>query len=112
MTQLLGGPANGTTLMLKRAPLFLRVVRNARGDVDALDQLDDEPQPDEQIIVYRREGEVGNVHIHSARGRGGWYTTAQYRAVDQQPEDADVRETQPWRNWCTDQPSEGEKHDA
>ena len=116
VTQLLGGAANGTTLMLKRAPRFLRAVRNARGDVDALDQLDDEPQPDEQIIVYRLEGEVGSVHIQGARGRGrcGWYTTAQYRVVDPQPEDADVRETQPWRNWCTDQPNqgEGEKHDT
>ena len=108
MTQLFGGAANGTTLMLQRAPRFLRVVRIANGAVDALDQLDDEPQPDEQIIVYRLDGEVGRLHIHHARGKGAWYITAQYRVVDPQPEDAAVRKTQAWREWCGSQPTRGE----
>ena len=96
MTSLHGGPADGVMLMLHRAPTYLRVVRSREGDWDALDQLDDVPQADEQIAVYALEGEAGGMHVR-ARGGCEWYTTAEYRAVDPQPEDATVRDTDAWR---------------
>lgn len=45
MTTFTDGPAAETVLELRRAPKFLRVVRDADGTVDALDQLNDTPKP-------------------------------------------------------------------
>jgi len=43
MTRFLDGPAQGETLMLRRAPILLRVTRDPMGNFDGLDQLDDRP---------------------------------------------------------------------
>ena len=99
MTRLHGGPADGVTLMLQRAPIYLRAVRSSGGDWDALDQLTDAPRANEQIVVYALDGEAGRMHVR-ARGGCQWYTTAEYRAVDPQPDDATVRDMASWRTWC------------
>lgn len=98
MTSFDNGPAKGQRLMLKRAPLFLRVVE-AGGKFDALDQLADEPEAGERLFAYRRVGEVGMCHIHR-KGGGGWFTIANYALVAQQPDDATMRDTTAWRAWC------------
>ena len=100
MTQLHGGPADGVVLMLQRAPTYLRAVCIPGGDWDALDQLNDAPKADEQITVYALDGEAGRMHVR-ARGGCQWYTTAEYRVVDPQPDDAAVRDTASWRTWCS-----------
>jgi len=56
MTRFLDGPAEGVTLMLRRAPIYLRVVHRGT-EWDALDALDDRPTPDETIYVYVLHGE-------------------------------------------------------
>ena len=100
MTRLHGGPADGVTLMLQRAPIYLRAVCIPGGDWDALNQLDDAPKASEQIIVYQRDGDGGWVHLRTNRGCR-WYTSAEYRVLDLQPDDAAVRETAAWRAWCS-----------
>jgi threonine dehydrogenase-like Zn-dependent dehydrogenase len=46
------GPASGAALTLARVPRLLRVVIDAAGEVDALDQPEDRPHPDERVCVY------------------------------------------------------------
>jgi hypothetical protein len=99
MTTFENGPAAGQTLMLKRCPVFLRVVRNSSGEVDALDQLDDEPAADEAIFAYRTDGTTGTVHIRKKFG-GGFYPIADYRIVENQPSDEIMRSSQKWAEWC------------
>lgn len=97
------GPAVGQTLLLYRAPRFLRVVDDG-SKWDALDQLDDTPEPNEMIYAYEVHGEVGRCHLYFGgkdRGRSGWYAMANYRFIaDRPPTDAVMREYEPWRKWC------------
>lgn len=103
MTKFLDGPAAGQVLMLKRAPLCLRVVRSPSGEWDALDQLEDAPKPREEIFAYVRTAHRGTVHIRSAkRGASGFYELAEYSAFADQPADEVMRETATWRAWCLD----------
>lgn len=53
MSKLLDGPAGPRDLWNERATRFLRVVVNAEGKVDCLDQEWDEPTSTETIHVYR-----------------------------------------------------------
>jgi hypothetical protein len=66
MTTFEDGPAKGQTLMLQRAPLFLRVVIDPSGKVDALDQLTDKPASNEKIFAYVLTAEPGRFHIYNA----------------------------------------------
>lgn len=89
MAQFLDGPAAGVSLLLNRAPYFLRAVVDSKGNWDALDQGDDLPKPDETIYVYRiLVATASRFHLCS-RGRGGvpsgWYTEGQYKLVELQP---------------------------
>jgi len=100
MIRFLDGPAEGTPLDLRRAPVLLRVVIDQDGTVDALDQLDDTPKDSETIYVYYRDGEVSRGFMCS-RGRGGkgcqLILSADYRLHAEQP---DVRATERWQEWC------------
>jgi hypothetical protein len=97
------GPADGKILELRRAPLFLRVVVDSDGTVDALDQLDDEPKPTETIHVYRRDGEAGR-GIACTRGKGCVpFVTADYIYHHEQPTDDEARNRERWVDWATKQ---------
>ncbi len=108
MTRFTDGPAKGKTLLLARAPLFLRVVI-AGGKLDALDQLDDRPQGGERIYAYRRTGPATALHIDFCRGRGrkgprsAWYRGGDYALVEPQPNEAVLRDTARWRGWATEE---------
>lgn len=109
MTKFNGGPANGQTLMLKRAPKFLRVtLKTERGKpkFDALDQPNDTPEATERIFAYEQFGEVGSAHINMGRKGGGFYTLADYRFVPDQPTDAEMRNSVKWEKWCEARPKE------
>jgi hypothetical protein len=99
----LDGPAAGVNLDLRRSPIMLRVVQDARGNWDALDQLDDEPKPGESIHVYKLAKHRGTIHI-CARGRGknlsGWYQMADYGFFAEQPGDQHTRTAGAWAAWC------------
>lgn len=100
MSRFLDGPAAGTSLLLKRAPQLLRVVQDTNSTFDALDQLHDTPALGERITVYERVTKPSTVHINAGRKGCGWFQIAEYRAIDPQPADADVRVTIRWREWA------------
>ena len=97
----LDGPACGEVIDLQRAPHFLRVVIDADGKVDALDQLHDSPKPDEAIHVYLRQGKPHMVHmLCSPRSKSGWHLMADYKLYHHQPSDIESREENAWREWA------------
>lgn len=110
------GPAAAVgSLLLRRAPVYLRVVVDETdGKVDALDQLEDTPGPSERIYVYRRVGGISASHI-CYRGRNkhrsGWYAVAEYEHVPEIDGES-VRETEAWREWCHGQPEARPKAEA
>lgn len=102
MTRFLDGPAADTVLMLHRAPHYLRAVKDAGGNWDALDQLTDAPQDDEAIVVYEMVSGPFKAHVQRrVKGRRvcGFYEGGEYRVVAEQPSDAVVRSTSSWRAW-------------
>jgi hypothetical protein len=75
------------------------------GQWDALDQLEDTPRPDETLHAYEISGEPGRCHILKRGGGSGWYGSANYRWVAEQPDDATMRDAEKWRAWCEAQAS-------
>lgn len=97
-------------LSLQRTPKYLRFTLSGTAacsrNWDALDKLDDEPQPCEHIVAARLK-HVGRVHIDLVRkGRrvGEWRKTAVYELVDEQPSEETMRSTEAWQSWCFCQP--------
>lgn len=109
MIELKDGPCKGTYLV-KRAPLFLRAVKDKNGQTDVLDQLDDTPRESEVVYIYQLDGEAGWIHLY-ARGKGGKAATGFYMtgAYHHLPEvDGQIlRETSRWQQWVTEQPAKG-----
>jgi hypothetical protein len=104
----LDGPAKGVELALRRVPKYLRVVRSCRGKWDALDQLDDEPRPREQIFVYVRRDDLPQSKMFvraSKRSLSGVWFTCSYTFLQEQPEDFNVRTTWMWQQWASRQNS-------
>lgn len=102
MTTFTDGPAKGQTLSLRRAPVFLRVTE-AAGKFDALDQLEDTPEPHETLHAYVLASKPGSMHLcvrGKNRAAGGFYPLATYKLVENPPTDAVMRAQ--WRAW-TDQ---------
>lgn len=98
------GPAEGQQIVLRRAPLMLRVVQKPDGKIDALDQLDDQPEPDETIAVYLRENEPMTAFLDWSEGgkrRGGVFLVATYHMAAIQPDSReDVETTEAWQAWA------------
>jgi len=93
------GPAEGATLSLRRTPIFLRVVVDAKGVVDALDQLDDEIRPGETAFVYRID-EDGRRGFVCSRGKGGGCRRmATYRLHTEQADQATLSDNELWGEW-------------
>lgn len=99
MTKFQDGPAKGKTLMLKRSPIFLRVV-TVRDSVDALDQPDDRPRKGEVCFAYILTGKPGSCHIKAAKGRSGFYPIAEYRLAPSQPNQRVMHDDGLWSVWC------------
>lgn len=100
MTTFADGPAQGKTLMLKRAPYFLRVVVDEAGKVDALDQPEDSPRPGETCYVYTCRGVLGSTSVRKTGGRGGIYPIADYMLSKTQPDAITMRQNARWVEWC------------
>jgi hypothetical protein len=107
MTRFLDGAAKGKTLMLKRAPVMLRVVSDNFGKIDALDQIGDAPRPEETCYAYVMTGPPGMAFIDGSKCRGR-YPVAEYRLVNPQPEQSVMRDETAWANWAN---TEGPKVD-
>lgn len=99
MTRFTDGPAKDSTLMLKRAPFFLRVTESS-GKFDALDQPGDTPNLDESLRAYKLTTEPAMCHVNMGRKGGGFYPLAEYRLIENQPPDDVMRDTKRWRVWC------------
>ncbi len=103
-TQFLNGPAGTKVLMLRRSPRFLRVTRDADGEIDGLDQLADEPTAAEDVFAYRRIGfaTTGMIDVRGRGGRrtGGRFSFARYALVEPQPDGHVLRDRPAWQAWC------------
>ncbi len=102
MIKLNDGPAEGA-YAVKRAPLYLRATVDAgTGARDVLDQLDDSPSESEEVVVYKLDGEAGQVHLNFGSGHGGqrtgFYATGDYHHVPDAG-GTDLRDTMDWRRW-------------
>jgi hypothetical protein len=100
MATFLDGPAAGASLALRRAPIFLRVVIGPRGKVDALDQLDDEPNANESVHVYRKR--VDGPRGHVCGRPGGCFELGEYRYLPDAPGE-ELRAKAAWRTWVEQQ---------
>lgn len=90
------GPAQGTRLSLRTAPHFLRVVIDAHGDVDALDQPEDELADDETVYVYvLQAGTWGQVFVRP----GGRYEHGTYRYLPLE-QAGELATRADWVAWC------------
>lgn len=103
MSRFLDGPARSKILMLQRAPLMLRAVVGPAG-VDALDQPDDSPKPEEAVHVYLRVGRTHPVMVDfrgkDGRRRGECRLGATYRLYPEQPGPEHTRTGEAWKAWC------------
>lgn len=103
------GPAKDKILELLRMPmpLFLRVVRDSKGVIDALDQLDDTPAEDEELFAYVKIKDNGTVHIdcRDKKGKrfGRWYNPCTYALHEPQPDQQTMRDSAAWQTWCKDE---------
>ena len=101
-----GGPASGLTLELQRAPMFLRVVHNGK-TFDALDQLDDKPEPGETIFTYKIIGQPGYAFIDGRDKKTGERfgrktAIAKYEFYYTQPSDEIMLDNDKWGAWATE----------
>lgn len=96
--ELKDGPCKGTFLV-KRAPVYLRAVKDQKGKTDVLDQPDDRPKGFETVYVYEREGSVGSVHINAV-GAKGWYALGIYHHLPDVAGEA-LRDNVKWQAWAT-----------
>ena len=100
MLEFVDGVVEGTKLLCKRAPELLRVVYGSFGEINCLDQLDDEPKPSETIWVYQRINEPTKLHMKfSKKSMSGYYMMAKYKQHESQPGNS-VRSTKAWREWA------------
>lgn len=107
MTSLEGGPADGQKLSLRASPALLRVTENPRARkhrFDALDQPGDQPEPHEHLYAYVLQAEPNWYHFKGSKGISGYWPTATYRYLKQQPNEAVMRDTKSWLSWCKQHP--------
>ena len=102
MITFIDGPAKGIIMHLLRAPLLLRVTTSVTGEFDALDQVTDEPLPEEQIYVYRRQRKPNLVHVNGAKSVRGFYLNTEYKYEPVQPPDHTMRNRTAWQQWARD----------
>ncbi len=98
MTTFEDGPAKGTTLLLRRTPIFLRVTEEG-GKFDALNELKDVARTGEKLFVYKMSKNRGTCHINASGGRGGFYSMVTYKLIEPQPLDLDIRANKDWAAW-------------
>jgi hypothetical protein len=95
-----GGPVDGKTLMCRRGPLFLRVVMNHKGEVDALDQVDDKIRSNETAYVYVAQFPSRAVFIRSSdRSKSGCWAGNEYVFCNEQPSSDILEDNEKWRAW-------------
>lgn len=101
-SRFIGGPADKRMIgPFSPAPVMLRVVRDAEGNWDALNEPDDTPKPQEQVFVYRLNSIPRTGHASCRpRSKSFWWSAADYVYHDVQPDRAVLADTERWRAWC------------
>lgn len=94
------GPASKSTLALRYAPRFLRVVVSEAGRWDALDRPSDNPRSYETVMVYQRI-DLCRMHVNARCGNGGWKDVAMYSFRTEQPPAEIQRSAGRWMEWVT-----------
>jgi hypothetical protein len=107
----LDGPAMGKDFLVRRCPIFLRVVERPDESTlpgldpnaaawDVLDQLEDEVDRVETVHVYARvAGTWSRAMIDGPKIRG-CYEFGEYRHVPTMPEEeAELRDNDRWARW-------------
>lgn len=110
MIRIVDGPAGGAELSLRRAPVYLRVVIDSAGRVDALDMLDDVPRDGETVHVYQGDRDTlralpDDVFV-CASGRDGMRQVGGADGVYRHRPDVDgeqLRDTAVWRSWVIEE---------
>jgi hypothetical protein len=107
----LDGPAKEFSGSTHRAPKYLRVVIDrTNGKIDFLDRLEDVPEPNEDIHVYRAvPGTIGGlVFADGYRNGKRWgdsFQSAQYRHLDlPQTVLSPLRDNEAWQAWAESDP--------
>lgn len=99
-------------LSLKRTPKYLRFTCSGSAvcsrNWDALDQLDDQPRPGEQLVaaVLVRRGSCHLDRVLNGRRVGEWHQTAEYKRLEEQPADEVMRSAEKWQEWCSQKEAE------
>lgn len=97
------------SLSLRRAPKYLRFTCRGHSSCsrnwDALDQLDDEPEPGEELIaaVLKSRGSIHLDRVVKGRRVGEWHETAEYEPCAKQPSQKVMRDRKSWHEWCLEQ---------
>ncbi len=99
MCKLLDGPGRGTTFCVSRCPVFLRVVKSHRGIWDVLNELEDEPKPEEEIFPYQRVTQPYGAFIDGT-GQHFYMGMADYQFINELVPDSTLRDTVLWQGWC------------
>ncbi len=100
MTTFVDGPARGQTLMLRRGVIFLRVVYDTQTKLwDALNEPDDKATATEIVYAYVLRGESIMVHVNIAGNKGGMFQMAEYKFIEPQPKDSQIRVNKCWEIW-------------
>jgi hypothetical protein len=89
--------------MLKRTPLWLRVVIDGNGKVDALNEVKDEPREGETVYVYALSAYLGATHIRAKKG-GGFYPNVEYKLAYEGETGPALYARKGWEAWCESQP--------
>jgi hypothetical protein len=107
MVRFLDGPAGGQMLMLRRAPIYLRVTFDGVWRKwDACDQVDDIVSAGETVWVYKRLGAASVAFldwVERGRRRGGRFAFGTYQLVVDAPDEETVRDNERWQAWCWSQ---------
>lgn len=96
VVQLVGGPGDGRSFHVQRAPIWLRAVSDINNRWDVLDLLEDAPTRDEEIHVYKQESWM---HVRATqREHSGVYYRYVHVPIDNSQK-ATLRYTRSWRDW-------------
>lgn len=99
MCKLLDGPGAGQSFVVKRCPVFLRVVHSKASGWDVLNEKDDTPKDDEEVYVYQRVSEPVKAFVDGT-GLHTLMVIAEYKFLDLMIGENLIRSNENWKWWC------------
>lgn len=99
MIKFLDGPAAGTELIVRDAPIYLRAVIDKNGAVDALDQPNDTPKLSEKIYAYRMVDGTYKSGFYCGKDGCKLFRSGDYKLCSIQPSQEILRYRESWYEW-------------